>query len=338
MDNDTLVEAFKFLNCAQLAKSRLVSKRFSNIIQTHRHSLQLLYVDYINMKCYDRATTSVRIFDQTLSPEEYNEWVIGNGYSKQVPLECQAAEMESTQNSGKFYGFGAHAIYSDPIRRPWDITSVLYARGQLNHENWPLFQHFIGLITDPGIYIRSLELTPQNDVLNLLARAMNPYHNRLQGNVLVLNLEDNVQKLMSWIKEHVLCKELRIYNHSLDSARYDEELLEFFMTAAQSISEINVRYYDLSKVVFDLVKKFMEIKDRDEYNVVQSIGSNAADKTAMEEFKREYAEFSAKEENDNRIATHTFEFVNNDVGKKLKLIITNRSNREPCLSLKFDNL
>ncbi|KAI1709855.1 hypothetical protein Ddc_13681 [Ditylenchus destructor] len=39
MDNGTTVEAFKFLNYYQLAKKSLVSKRFRNLIQIHRHSL-----------------------------------------------------------------------------------------------------------------------------------------------------------------------------------------------------------------------------------------------------------------------------------------------------------
>ncbi|KAI1690596.1 hypothetical protein DdX_22405 [Ditylenchus destructor] len=49
MDNGTMVQAFKYLNYCQLAKNSLVSKRFRNLIRTHRHSLALLYVDAIGM-------------------------------------------------------------------------------------------------------------------------------------------------------------------------------------------------------------------------------------------------------------------------------------------------
>ncbi|KAI1696057.1 hypothetical protein DdX_19256 [Ditylenchus destructor] len=49
MDNGTMVESFKFLNYYQLAKSSLVSKRYWNLIRTHRHKLALLDVDEIYM-------------------------------------------------------------------------------------------------------------------------------------------------------------------------------------------------------------------------------------------------------------------------------------------------
>ncbi|KAI1695792.1 hypothetical protein Ddc_20967 [Ditylenchus destructor] len=45
MDNGTMVETFKFLNYCQLAKESLVSKRFRNLIQAHRHSLARLSVE-----------------------------------------------------------------------------------------------------------------------------------------------------------------------------------------------------------------------------------------------------------------------------------------------------
>ncbi|KAI1692740.1 hypothetical protein Ddc_23365 [Ditylenchus destructor] len=49
MDNGTMIESFKFLNYCQLATSSLVSKRFWNLIRTHRHKLALLYVNRIYM-------------------------------------------------------------------------------------------------------------------------------------------------------------------------------------------------------------------------------------------------------------------------------------------------
>ncbi|KAI1695835.1 hypothetical protein Ddc_20942 [Ditylenchus destructor] len=289
-------------------------------------------------KRYDRVTTSVSIFNEQLSLEEYNEWVIRNNYSKQVPQECQDAGTESTQFSGKFYGLGAHAIYNDSSRCRSVTTTVFLTYKELNDENWPVFQHFARLLIDPFIYIRCLELTPPTAVLNLLAGAMIPDFNRLQCNILVVNLEDNMQKLMSWIKERVLCKEFRIYDSSMNNGRHEEALLELFMTGAECTSEINIRNYDVSKVVFDLVKKFMDIKNCDEFNVVQSIECNAAERKAVEEFKRKHAKFIVKEENENGISMHTFEFINNDVGKKLQLIITSLSHRNPYFSLNIDNL
>ncbi|KAI1693839.1 hypothetical protein Ddc_22513 [Ditylenchus destructor] len=49
LDNGTMVEAFKFLNYCQLATSSHVSKRFWNLIRTHRHKLALLDVNEISM-------------------------------------------------------------------------------------------------------------------------------------------------------------------------------------------------------------------------------------------------------------------------------------------------
>ncbi|KAI1695756.1 hypothetical protein Ddc_21004 [Ditylenchus destructor] len=52
LDNGTMVEALKYLNYCQLAKNSLVSKRFRNVIQTHRHKLALLFVHSIDMVSY----------------------------------------------------------------------------------------------------------------------------------------------------------------------------------------------------------------------------------------------------------------------------------------------
>ncbi|KAI1727305.1 hypothetical protein Ddc_04605 [Ditylenchus destructor] len=114
MDNGTMVEAFKYLDYCGLAKKSLVSKRFRNVIQTHRHSLARLCVEHIWMNRYlptelefHRKPDGIEIFGKTLSAEEYDEWVICNRYSKQVPSEGQVVQKESTQNDCYVYNLYA---------------------------------------------------------------------------------------------------------------------------------------------------------------------------------------------------------------------------------------
>ncbi|KAI1695228.1 hypothetical protein DdX_19699 [Ditylenchus destructor] len=65
LDNGTMVEAFKYLNYCQLAKNSLVSMRFRNVIQTHRHKLAVLYVDSIRMKSIPKMNTTLPSFQQS---------------------------------------------------------------------------------------------------------------------------------------------------------------------------------------------------------------------------------------------------------------------------------
>ncbi|KAI1696058.1 hypothetical protein DdX_19257 [Ditylenchus destructor] len=210
MDNGTMVEAFKYLNYTQLAKKSLVSKRFCNLIRNNRKYLARLYVDRISMDSFQPVPVAIKVFNKELSTEAYNEWVICNNYSKQVPLDDQLASMQSRRVTGgyaKFSGYqlSAVAYYTDPNHREWnDRTSVFSAQAELNQQNWPVFEHFVRLATDPFIYIDSMNLTPQNDVLNLLAGAINS-ERRLQCNELSFYLNGNSQKSFTWAKNHVRC-------------------------------------------------------------------------------------------------------------------------------------
>ncbi|KAI1702485.1 hypothetical protein Ddc_17050 [Ditylenchus destructor] len=331
LDNDTMVEVYKYLNYCGLAKNSLVSKRSRDLIRTHRHKLALLYAKSISMVSHGKDPTVIKIFDKQLSPEAYNEWVICNGYSKQIPRKGQVADMTFF----KVYELRADACYKDPKHRDWeDRTSVFYARAEFSHENWPLFQHFIRLLTDPFIYIRGLELAHQIDVFNMLASAMKPEHNRLQCGVLVLLLTSNIHKLIGWIKNHVRCLKFRIYDHRLWN--HDEEFLDFFMTGAICTSRIedcarHTERYDLSNVIVTFVQKFMDVKKCDEQQMVETIECNDADR-AIDVLKRDYAKFIVKEEkfedegDEDSYQSSTvevrFKLINCDIGKKL-LITTN---------------
>ncbi|KAI1699269.1 hypothetical protein Ddc_18636 [Ditylenchus destructor] len=199
MDNGTMVEVFKYLNYCELAKNSLVSKWFRNLIQTYRHSFALLDVYSLRMtRCEN--TAAIVIFDKWISPKKYNEWVIRNGYSKQVPIEGQFAGEQSAEDDRKVYALWANVDYKDfnPNR-----TIVFSVNAELNHENRPLFQHFLHLLTDPFISIYRLEFTPQNDVLNLLTRAMNTNHGSIQCRELTFNLDGNAHKFISWVKDQV---------------------------------------------------------------------------------------------------------------------------------------
>ncbi|KAI1694980.1 hypothetical protein DdX_19819 [Ditylenchus destructor] len=207
MDNGTMVEAFKFLNYCQLATRSLVSKRFSNLIRTHRRKLALLDVNEIYMYsgAGNQGQAFIKLFGKELSSEDYNEWIGHNGYSKQAPLKGRIAGKENTENIRDIYVLQAYDhLYS---------STQFYARAELKDETWPLFQHFFRLLMDPFIYIRTLSLYSQKDVLSLLAGAMNPDRDRLQCKQLNIRFNGDTQKLIVWIKDHVRCNEFEIYGH-----------------------------------------------------------------------------------------------------------------------------
>ncbi|KAI1695248.1 hypothetical protein Ddc_21364 [Ditylenchus destructor] len=287
MDNGTMIEAFKYLKYNQLAKTSLVSKLFRDLALTHRHSLALFCVDEITMKRIShRGPAKINVFDKDLSPEEYDEWVNRNQYSKEAPLE------DSNQH-------------------------IFKASAELSHENWPLFQHFVRLITDPFVYIRSMDLIPQNEILNLLVGAVNSDRERLQCGKLIFRLEGNVQKFMSWIKNNVRCDKFQIISDSRE-LRCDEGLPDFFLTGAQCTSKICMEYYEPSNVIIEFAQKFMDLKTCDDYKVVEFLDCNVA-KICVQELKRKCAKFIVKEENDDGDSEDVFEFVNNDIGKKMQL-------------------
>ncbi|KAI1696922.1 hypothetical protein DdX_18795 [Ditylenchus destructor] len=319
IDSDTMVEVFKYLNYCQLAKNSLVSNRFWNLIRTHRHKLALLYVDYISMNSIPIAPVAIKVFDKELFDEEYNEWIIRNNYSKQIPLDDEVAE--NTKDISNGYRLNAYAHFKDPNNRGWNhVTSVFFAQVELNHDSWPAFQHFVRLLTDPFIYLDRVHLSYQIDVLNLLSGTFNT-NRRLQCKQLYFDLNGNSQKSISWTKNHVRCNQFHNYGDTeLDQ---DKALLDFFVTGGYCTPSIEVKYRDLSKASVDFVQKFMNLKTSDESQFVESI-EGIFKAQILELLNRDYAEFFVKEERNDRSNTHIFEFVNDNIGKKLQLTIENR--------------
>ncbi|KAI1703436.1 hypothetical protein Ddc_16544 [Ditylenchus destructor] len=296
LDNGTMVQVFKYLKYCGLAKTSLVSKRFCNLIHTHRHTLALLDVKSIKMHKYtdiNHNLTGIEIFDKVLSAGEYNIWIIRNGYSKQIPIETQIAGMQSTQDERKVYWLSAHADYNDSTPRKSFSYRFLknlqnfFASIELSHENWPVFQHFFRILTDPFVYIRGMELSTQNDALNLLTGAINPNYGRLKCHTLTVRLEDNMQNFISWIKGHVHCYKIDIINYS--GLNHDDEFLDLFMTGANCTSQIDLKFYDPCKVIGDFVQKFMDLKSGDEDKVVGFIECHPNRNVNMDAFNRNYA-------------------------------------------------
>ncbi|KAI1695757.1 hypothetical protein DdX_19400 [Ditylenchus destructor] len=283
------------------------------------------------MSSYPIAPAAIKIFDKELSPEAYNEWVVLNGYSKQAPLRDQLANTQSTQNIPNAYQLYAYAHYKDLSRREWsDRSTVFSASVKLNDDNWPAFQHFVRLITDPFIYIDNIQLTGQNDVLDLLTRAINSDHNRLHCNRLDFDLKGNSHQYITWAKDHLRCNQFSIY----DEANLSQEaLLDFAMTGGQCTSSIIVDYNDISKAMIDFVQKFLELENWDDYQGVQSIRSAKVVKNqAIQVLKNDYAKFLVKEEHndDDDKTDYAFEFVNNAIGKKLQLTAKTFDNDIDC--------
>ncbi|KAI1698509.1 hypothetical protein Ddc_19083 [Ditylenchus destructor] len=310
LDNGTMVETFKFLNYCQLAKKSLVSKRFWDLIRTHRNSLALRYVDSLVMSDIPKSTSVIRIFGQKLSTEDYKKWVISSGYSARIPIEVQVVDRQ-------VYVLWAFADYKGIL------FHVFYAQTKLNHKYWPVFQHFVRLLMDPFIYIRDIEFIPQNDVFNLLAGAFNQDRNRLQCKKFTLNFGQNFHKFIAWIKNRLSCDEIRI-QHFIH-LRYCDELLDLFMTGAQCTSAICIDFCLRSRLIIKFVQKFKDLKSSDEYQMVESIRDSATRRGIEYELlnmKQDYADFMVKEQRDEEeddTIERVFEFVNNDVGKKLQI-------------------
>ncbi|KAI1698188.1 hypothetical protein DdX_18055 [Ditylenchus destructor] len=322
IDNGTLVETFKYLNYMQLAKSSLISKKFSNLIRA-QNSLALFYIDYIVMSEHSCPPADIKIFNKVLSLEEYNQWVIHNNYSKQIHHEGQVAEKQSKQCERN--GYALWAVYKDLSLDENDRT-VLDVRPELNDDNWPLFQHFVHLLTDPFIYIRHLKLTPRIDVafLNLLAGTIHSDFSRLRCNDMVLfsnresNIVNNVQKFIGWVKNNVLCN---IFQISLvTGSNYDDELLDFLVTGAPCTYSItiNLLHQPFSDVIVAFLQKFMDLRDIDENQMVRSIRGYRA-KLTVEMLKLNYAKFIVKEEKSIARTVLLFELINNYIGKKLQI-------------------
>ncbi|KAI1695579.1 hypothetical protein DdX_19517 [Ditylenchus destructor] len=252
-----------------------------------------------------------------LSPEDYSEWVIRNNYSKNVSLEYEVVGKKSAQYRKDYV---LSADYKDSNQCSNNIKTAFFARAQLNHDNWPLFQHFVRLLTDPFIYINYLKLTPGIGVsfVKLLTEAMNPDYNRLQCGLLVLSSSNRANllgKLISWIKNHVHCNEFRIYQDIGSS--YNEVFLDFFMNGSNCTSAIVIYNCALSNAI-----KFMDLKDSDEYQLVESIRCYSSDQ-AIESLMRNYAKFIVKEGKGEARTTLVFELINNDIGKKLQVSAKN---------------
>ncbi|KAI1696267.1 hypothetical protein DdX_19121 [Ditylenchus destructor] len=217
MDNGTMVETFKSLNYYQLAKTSLVSKRFRDLIRTNRHRLALLY------DISPGSLLVTEIFNKRLSPEEYNQWVIRNQYSKQMPLEkFEIAGIQTMQHERRMYQLCANAG-----RELWNPRVVFFARAELNHENWPLFEHFTRFLTDPFVYLGhvSFDWTTQKEFFNWLSGIINPDRNRLQCHSMRLSIGNNdpdFPNLITWVKRHVLFDELKI-EKELEIYQYREK-------------------------------------------------------------------------------------------------------------------
>ncbi|KAI1716736.1 hypothetical protein Ddc_10310 [Ditylenchus destructor] len=320
LDNGTMVHVFKYLNYCQLAKKNLVSKRFRDVIITNRHCLARLLVNDISMMpCYRDTPTEIQVFNEDLTPEEYNEWTIRNRYSKQIPLDNQISAQGSGRGNTTYH---LSANTKDPIFRRNPIyhrnneKSAFSAFAKVTDEKWPLFEHFILLLTDPFISITRIELSSEYDVLNALAKAVTK-ENRLRSKVLIFNTNENsIQKFLDWIKDYVCCdtfvfdadQRLNVIRcvdedgnyHPISNsdvyANYDEELLDFCVSGAGCASAITINYYDFSRGIGDLMQKFMDIKSTDDCQLFQSIESSSAltEGYYAYDLKKKFEEFLVK--------------------------------------------
>ncbi|KAI1710375.1 RNA recognition motif domain-containing protein [Ditylenchus destructor] len=226
MDNEVLLDTFKFLRYSQLAKSCHVSKNFRDFIRIHRHSLARLRVRRMHMGYNGNALQipssgrdDVEVFDTPLNRDDYDSWVLRNGYSKRDPFldqytgnpkdryhirYCLVAwtypPSFQEEDEPNIYGM---VVFSQRI-------FVFRATPELNQENFPLFQHFFNLLSDPFILVEELELIPpENQVWKHLLETTPQILNsagvkRIQRYRVSLFPEGNNQDCLRWLKTCVL--------------------------------------------------------------------------------------------------------------------------------------
>ncbi|KAI1697198.1 hypothetical protein DdX_18630 [Ditylenchus destructor] len=149
---------------------------------------------------------------------------------------------------------------------------------KLNHETWPLFQHFFRLLMDPFVYIPFMKLTPQKDFVNLLAGAIKSDCSRLQCKELEFDITGDVPNFIIWAKNHIFCDEILI---EYAASNHNEVLIDLLVTGAQCTSVINTCYYDSSKVIVDFVQSQLFVLNK---NMITNIAT-LEDGTMVETFK-----------------------------------------------------
>ncbi|KAI1699075.1 hypothetical protein DdX_17547 [Ditylenchus destructor] len=95
-----------------------------------------------------------------------------------------------------------------------------------------------------------------------------------------------------------------------------------------------------SKVIVDFVQKFVGLKNRDEYQVVESIRGYTEDRGTAKELKRDFAEFIAEDELDEERSgsRQVIGFINHNIEKKLTLCASNGAFRFMSFSINITNL
>ncbi|KAI1710246.1 hypothetical protein Ddc_13531 [Ditylenchus destructor] len=89
-----------------------------------------------------------------------------------------------------------------------DDTTVFSACVDLHDEHWPVFQHFVRLLSDPFILIGQLHLTPLEYTVNLLAGAIYQDRDHTQCKRSTFNLE--APNYIGLIKNRMCCIKPRI--------------------------------------------------------------------------------------------------------------------------------
>ncbi|KAI1697129.1 hypothetical protein Ddc_19911 [Ditylenchus destructor] len=179
-----------------------------------------------------------------------------------------------------------------------------------------------------------MELNPKINVSNLLAATIDlSNRGRLQCEILKFDFEGNSLKFFNWIKDHVCCGKflLAVSNRSINREKL---FLDFFATGSDCASEVVATSHHLLKaVVVGLVQKFVDLKSCDESHIVHSIRGTVIKPTA-EALKSNYAKFFVKEEKDRYGWTaHVFEIVNADIGKKMRLTVSNSASHQVTLEI-----
>ncbi|KAI1691749.1 hypothetical protein DdX_21661 [Ditylenchus destructor] len=151
----------------------------------------------------------------------------------------------------------------------------------------------------------------------------------------LFNKELSPEEYDEWVVRNNYSKQISpIYQAAGDRRAYeliaygyykdlDKQLLDFFATGSHCTSEVFVIFNWISKaVIVDFVQKFMDLKSRDDSQLVESIRGYVSETTA-EAMKNNYVKFFTQGNYENRWNVEDiFELVNADIAKKLQLTIS----------------
>ncbi|KAI1706611.1 hypothetical protein Ddc_15192 [Ditylenchus destructor] len=332
VDDHTLEQTFKFLGYFQLAKSSLVSRRFSRVIQSNRSRLAKLRVKKLLMDRRIRIHQNfITVCDVEFNPNEYREWAYPYGYTKgyrfdsPVVAVTAAYDSRSPERREQHHSFiRLQALAYEDSNTLVTVFSAVTST-KLSYDNWPLYQHFIRLLNDPFAYFERLTLISfQNFAWNALVENYGSRNRSVTCKYAKILLEDDSKDFLVWIKQNVVSEDLSLRRY--ETSTYDQDdTVSFLSTGQKCASSVVLRdeVYNgehLIGAIYDLIEKFLDLETSIQCQMISSINfrhiCNLSERF-LTNFARAFVRDEIVEDSFSRI----YQFMNRNIKKKLEVKI-----------------